>query len=29
MESIPVQDLVWIAALFFAFCMGFSAGFKP
>lgn len=29
METIPIQTIVWCAALFFAFALGFSTGFKP
>jgi hypothetical protein len=29
METIPVQYIVWVAALFFAFAHGFSTGFRP
>lgn len=29
MEIIPIQTIVFCAALFFAFAVGFSTGFKP
>jgi len=29
METVPIQTIVWVAVLFFAFAHGFSTGFKP